>query len=74
VAVAHDPNVKPAKDKSSERIDGIVTLIMAIGRAIVTREEVRDTADSRMGVSRGRGEAPLVRPMTPAKSRSHLLP
>ena len=34
VAVAHDPagNLKPAKDKSTERIDGIVALIMAIGR------------------------------------------
>jgi hypothetical protein len=47
VAVAQDPagNLKPAKDKSTERIDGIVALMMAIGRAIVTREEVRDTAD-----------------------------
>jgi phage terminase large subunit-like protein len=26
-------NLKPAKDKSTERIDGIVALIMAIGRA-----------------------------------------
>ena len=35
VAVAQDPagNLKPAKDKSTERIDGIVALIMAIGRA-----------------------------------------
>ena len=35
VAVVQDAagNMKPAKDKSSERIDGIVALIMAIGRA-----------------------------------------
>ena len=28
-----------AKDKSTERIDGIVPTIMAIGRALVTQEE-----------------------------------
>jgi phage terminase large subunit-like protein len=41
VAVAQDPagNIKPAKDKSTERIDGIVALIMAIGRAPVAQEE-----------------------------------
>jgi phage terminase large subunit-like protein len=41
VAVAQDPagNIKPAKDKSTERIDGIVALIMAIGRALVAQEE-----------------------------------
>ena len=35
VAVMQDPagNLKPAKDKSTERIDGVVALIMAIGRA-----------------------------------------
>jgi phage terminase large subunit-like protein len=41
-AVVHqDPagNLKPAKDKSTERIDGIVALIMAIGRALVAQEE-----------------------------------
>ena len=32
-------NLKPAKDKSTERIDGIVALIMAIGRALVAQEE-----------------------------------
>jgi hypothetical protein len=31
--------LKPAKDKSTERIDGIVALIMAIGRAMVAQEE-----------------------------------
>jgi hypothetical protein len=32
-------NLKPAKDKSTERIDGIVALIMAIGRALVAQDE-----------------------------------
>jgi hypothetical protein len=32
-------NLKPAKDKSTERIDGIVALIMAIGRALVAKEQ-----------------------------------
>jgi phage terminase large subunit-like protein len=41
VAVAQDPagNLKPAKDKSTERIDGIVAAIMAIGRALVAQDE-----------------------------------
>jgi phage terminase large subunit-like protein len=41
VAVAQDRagNLKPAKDKSTERIDGIVAIIMAIGRAMVVQEE-----------------------------------
>jgi phage terminase large subunit-like protein len=36
VAVEQDPadNIKPAKNKSTERIDGIVATIMAIGIAI----------------------------------------
>ena len=39
--VAQDPagNLKPAKDKSTERIDGIVALVMAIGRALVAQEQ-----------------------------------
>ena len=38
---AQDPagNLRPAKDKSTERIDGIVALIMAIGRTLVAQEE-----------------------------------
>ena len=46
VAVAQDPagNLKPAKDKSTERIDGIVALIMAIGRAMVDREQPQPPA------------------------------
>jgi phage terminase large subunit-like protein len=41
VAVAQDPagNLKPAKDKSTERIDGIVATIMAIGCAMVAQKE-----------------------------------
>jgi Phage Terminase len=41
VAVAQDPagNLKPAKDRSTERIDGIVALIIAIGRAMVVQDE-----------------------------------
>jgi phage terminase large subunit-like protein len=41
VTVAQDPagNLKPAKDKSTERIDGIVAAIMAIGRIMVAQEE-----------------------------------
>ena len=41
VAVAQDPagSHKPAKDKSTDRIDGIVAIIMAIGRAMVVQEE-----------------------------------
>ena len=45
VAVAQDParNLKPAKDKSTERIDGLVATIMAIGRALVVQEQFVDT-------------------------------
>src|SRR5262249_16161690 len=41
VAVKQDAagNLKPDKAKSTERIDGIVALIMAIGRAMVHEEE-----------------------------------
>ena len=35
----HAGNLKPAKDKSTERIDGIVATIMAIGRALAAQEE-----------------------------------
>jgi phage terminase large subunit-like protein len=40
VAVVQDPagDLKPAKDKSTERIDGIVAIIMAIGRAMLAEE------------------------------------
>jgi phage terminase large subunit-like protein len=41
VAVAQDPagNLKPAKDKSTERIDGIIAIIMALGRAMLPEED-----------------------------------
>ena len=41
-AVARHPagNLKPVMDRSAERIDGIVALIMAIGRAMVAKEQV----------------------------------
>jgi hypothetical protein len=40
VPVAQDPagNLKPAKDKSTERTDGIVALILALGRAMLPGE------------------------------------
>jgi phage terminase large subunit-like protein len=40
--VKQDPagNVKPDKSKSSEKIDGIVALIMGLGRAIVQPNHV----------------------------------
>jgi len=45
LSIAQDPagNLKPAKDKSTERIDGIVALIVAIGRAMVTKEQYATT-------------------------------
>lgn len=53
VVVVEDPagNMKPAKNKSSEKIDGIVALIMAIGRAIAPRDdqEQEATLDSIFG-------------------------
>lgn len=41
-------NIKPSKKKSTERIDGIVALIMAIGRLISNDDEA--------GRMRGSGE------------------
>ena len=42
VAALTDPagNIKPDKAKSTERIDGIVSGIMALGRAIVSEVKV----------------------------------
>ena len=34
---------KPAQEQTAERIDGIVALIMAIGRAMVAKEQVMAT-------------------------------
>lgn len=41
VTVKTDPagSIKPDKQKSTEKIDGIVALIMAIGRAITTKKQ-----------------------------------
>ena len=41
VTVRMDPagNIKPDKQRSSEKIDGIVAAIMALGRAIAREEE-----------------------------------
>jgi hypothetical protein len=36
---AHASNLKPAKEMSTERIDGIAAIIMASGRALVAQEE-----------------------------------
>jgi phage terminase large subunit-like protein len=49
VTVRQDPagNLKPDREKSTEKIDGIVTLIMAIGRAIVQPEDSGSVYDSR---------------------------
>ena len=40
VAIRQDPagNIKPDKAKSRDRIDGIVALVMAVGRATVVCE------------------------------------
>ena len=52
VAVAQDPagNLRPAKDKSTKRIDGIVALIMAIGRAMLPSEQPRHSVYEDRGI------------------------
>ncbi|MHC4579791.1 MAG: terminase TerL endonuclease subunit, partial [Planctomycetota bacterium] len=40
-------NLKPSKKKSTERIDGIVALVMAIGRAIVREKPYRSIYETR---------------------------
>ena len=47
VSVKTDPagNIKPDKDKSAERIDGVVGLIMGIDRAVLRKTEVNPYAD-----------------------------
>ena len=49
VSVETDPagNVKPSKRKSTERIDGIVALVMAIGRAIAQPPPTQSVYESR---------------------------
>jgi hypothetical protein len=41
-AVAQEPagDLEPAKDKSTERIDGIVALIMTIGRLVFSYQAI----------------------------------
>lgn len=40
VVIRRDPagNMKPDKEASTEKIDGIVALIMAVGRTMITKE------------------------------------
>jgi phage terminase large subunit-like protein len=40
-------NIKPSKKKSSDKIDGIVALVMALGRAIVREEPPRSIYSTR---------------------------
>lgn len=49
VAVTEDPagNIKMAKDKSTEKIDGMVALAMALGRAIVQEGDGRSVYEER---------------------------
>lgn len=49
VAVMEDPagNLKLAKDRSAEKIDGVVALAMAIGRAIVNQGSGRSVYETR---------------------------
>ena len=63
VAVAQDPagNLKPAKDKSTERIDGIVPIIMAIGRAMIAQDEPQPAYSMFLSEPSGRCAAPRRR-------------
>ncbi|MFO8012109.1 MAG: terminase TerL endonuclease subunit [Phycisphaerae bacterium] len=45
-------NLKPSKKRSSERIDGIVAAVMALGRAMVTDEGRLESVYERRGVLR----------------------
>jgi phage terminase large subunit-like protein len=48
VAIKQDPagNLKPDKSKSADRIDGVVALVMALGRAGVAAIEVKSVYDT----------------------------
>lgn len=50
VAVRQDPagNVKPDKERSAEKIDGIVALVMALGRAITRPTDGESIYDQRL--------------------------
>lgn len=52
VAVEQDPagNIKPSKRASNEKIDGIVALVMALGRALLHEQGVRDYEDDGHGL------------------------
>jgi hypothetical protein len=67
--MAKDPRRQPqaAKDKSTERIDDIVALIVAIGRALLAKEQVMCTPwwcglAWRRGVPVWRNEVDIPRP------------
>ena len=49
LTVSEDPagNKKPDKKKSSDKIDGIVSLVMALGRSMVTEIESGSVYDDR---------------------------
>lgn len=49
VAVRQDPagNMKPDREKSAEKIDGIVALVMALGRAMATPESGESVLETR---------------------------
>ncbi len=48
VEIDHNGNLRPSKRKSTERIDGIVAMIMAFGRAMVT--DIRGSIYETQGV------------------------
>ena len=52
VALRTDPagNIKPDKAKSSEKIDGVVALIMALGRAIVHKDDETKSVYENRGI------------------------
>jgi phage terminase large subunit-like protein len=52
VVTRKDPagNIKPDKEASSEKIDGIVAIIMALGRTMATREQAKKSPYERRGL------------------------
>jgi hypothetical protein len=53
-------NLKPAKDKSTERIDGIVAIIMTLGRATLPQSPSPPTRSSSWAAGRDQGQAHLM--------------
>jgi phage terminase large subunit-like protein len=43
-------NIKPSKKKSSEKIDGIVGLLMALGRALVAEQKKKESVYEKHGL------------------------